>query len=76
MNTQQDSLYRPPKQIAYPTIVWAVAAAVGYAIASVAGARGQLDMGWIVLVNTVAAYLLFTPMHEAAHFIIMPAPCA
>lgn len=68
MYTQNDVLYQQQKQIAYPTVVLALVAAVGYVIAFIAGVREQLGTGWVVLINSVAAYLLFTPMHEASHY--------
>jgi fatty acid desaturase len=39
---------------AWVTLVWSVT-------------RGALSMGWGVIGATVAAYLLFTPLHDAAH---------
>lgn len=68
MHGQKDTLQPHQKQIAYPTILLTIIAAAGYAAATIAGAHGHLSMGWVVLINTVAAYLLFTPMHEASHY--------
>ena len=55
-------------RIAYPTIILTIVSAAVYVSASVAAVNGQLSIGWLILINSIAAYLLFTPMHEAGHY--------
>jgi fatty acid desaturase len=54
-------------KIAYPTIALTIIAIVTYILTSIAAIQGYLGIGWVVLINSIMAYLLFTPMHEAGH---------
>ena len=54
-------------KVAYPTIILTVVSAIAYISASIATIAGYLDIGWTIGINAIAAYLLFTPMHEAGH---------
>lgn len=52
---------------AYPTIALTVIAIAVYASSSFAAYNGNLSIAWSIFINTIMAYLLFTPMHEASH---------
>ncbi len=52
---------------AWPTLVLALLCVGSFAGVWVAVLRGQLALGWGLLLNTIVAYVAFTPMHEAAH---------
>ncbi len=54
--------------IAYPTIITTFVAIIIYITSSLIATAGDLDMVWAVVINTVMAYVLFTPMHEAGHY--------
>ncbi|NNF34354.1 MAG: hypothetical protein HKN68_09610 [Saprospiraceae bacterium] len=53
--------------VAYPTIILTVVAMVIYTVTIVATIEGTLSTFWTILINTIAAYVLFTSMHEAGH---------
>lgn len=53
--------------IAYPTIILTVVALGIYVVASFAAVNGLIAVGWVVLVNALMGYFLFTSMHEAGH---------
>lgn len=53
--------------VAYPTILLTIVAIVAYAAAIVATLEGNLNIILASAINTIAAYVLFTCMHEAGH---------
>ena len=61
-----EALTQRPK-VAWPTIIVMVAAYALFGLSSYAYIEGQLPLFWAILLNTVAAYLSFTPTHEASH---------
>lgn len=54
-------------KIAYPTIILTIVASTIYVLVSLAAIKGLLGAGWVIFINAIMAYLLFTPMHEAGH---------
>lgn len=54
-------------ELAWPTLLLALAVCAGHAAATWAAASGHLGLGAAFAINTLAAYLAFTPAHEAAH---------
>ncbi|NCF34083.1 MAG: hypothetical protein GWP50_11015 [Proteobacteria bacterium] len=60
------ALAKPPN-IAWPTVLVAVAAYVLFGGATYAYITDQLPLVWAIALNTIAAYLSFTPTHAASH---------
>ena len=61
-----ESLSRRPN-VAWPTIGVLVAAFVVFGLSTFAYVQGVLSLPWAIAFNTIAAYLSFTPAHEATH---------
>jgi len=53
--------------VAYPTILLTVVAMVAYIVTIVTTIEGMLNTFWAIIINSLAAYVLFTSMHEASH---------
>ncbi|MEM9493821.1 MAG: fatty acid desaturase, partial [Myxococcota bacterium] len=53
--------------VAWPTLLVAAAALTLWTASTVAAAFGHLSLGLAALLNTVAAFAAFTPMHDASH---------
>ncbi|MDX1634244.1 MAG: fatty acid desaturase [Marinobacter sp.] len=60
------ALITPPR-VAWPTLALFALSLCLYASATALALAGQLAPVWAVLVNTLAAYWLFTVFHDAAH---------
>ncbi len=60
------ALTQRPK-IAWPTILLLIASFALFSLSTIAYAAGLLSLFWAILINTVAAYLSFTPAHDASH---------
>ena len=60
------ALIQRPK-IAWPTILLLIASFALFSLSTIAYAAGLLSLFWAILINTIAAYLSFTPAHEASH---------
>lgn len=60
------ALTQRPK-IAWPTILLLIASFALFSLSTIAYAAGLLSLFWAILINTIAAYLSFTPAHEASH---------
>ncbi len=54
-------------RIAWPTVMVLAAAYGIFGLSTFAYVEGYLPLGWAILLNTIAAYLSFTPAHEASH---------
>ncbi len=54
-------------KVAYPTIIFASICITAYVLTIYAGLTGLFSLTTCCIINTVLAYLLFTPMHEAVH---------
>jgi len=61
-----EALIKRPK-IAWPTIMLLVAAYVLFGVSTLAYVEGKLSLYWAILINTTAAYMSFTPAHDASH---------
>ena len=53
--------------VAWPTIILLVVSFVIFSLATIAHIEGALPLSWAILFNTIAAYMSFTPAHEASH---------
>ena len=53
--------------IAWPTVMLLVAAFAIFGGSTFAYMQGALSLSWAILLNTTAAYLSFTPAHDASH---------
>jgi fatty acid desaturase len=53
--------------VAWPTIILLVVSFVIFSVATIAHIEGALPLSWAILFNTIAAYMSFTPAHEASH---------
>ena len=53
--------------VAYPTLLLFVAAMSGFVTASFSYLAGMLSPAAVVVTNAIMIYVLFTPMHDAAH---------
>jgi len=60
------ALIQRPK-IAWPTVMLLVAAFAMFGLSTFAYVQGVLPLFWAILFNTIAAYLSFTPAHDASH---------
>ena len=60
------NLMKRPK-VAWPTIIILLVSFVIFSLSTVAYAEGVLSLFWAIVFNTIAAYLSFTPAHEASH---------
>ncbi len=54
-------------KVAYPTIFLTVISLSIFIGTSWFAIQGKLGMGWAIFINSIFAYILFTPMHEAGH---------
>ena len=54
-------------EIAWPTIILLVAAFAIFGLSTFAYVQGVLSLFWAILFNSIAAYLSFTPAHDASH---------
>ena len=59
-------LTQRPK-IAWPTVVLLLASFALLGLSTFAYIKGELSLFWAILINALAAYLSFTPAHEASH---------
>jgi len=59
--------WRTPAGIAWPTIALSLAVLVGYVASTAAAVTGALSFAFAIPLNTLLAYLAFTPAHEAGH---------
>ncbi len=53
--------------VAWPTIMVLVASCIIFSLSTAAYIEGALPLSWAILFNTIAAYMSFTPAHEASH---------
>ena len=53
--------------VAWPTIMILVASCIIFSLSTVAYVEGVLSLFWAILFNTIAAYMSFTPAHDASH---------
>lgn len=53
--------------VAWPTIILLVVSFVIFSLATIAYIEGALPLYWAILFNTIAAYMSFTPAHDASH---------
>ena len=53
--------------VAWPTIILLVVSFVIFSLATIAHIEGALPLSWAILFNTIAAYMSFTPAHDASH---------
>ena len=53
--------------VAWPTIMILVASCIIFSLSTAAYIEGALPLSWAILFNTIAAYMSFTPAHEASH---------
>ena len=60
------SLMKKPA-VAWPTIMILVASYSIFSLSTVAYVEGALPLLWAILFNTIAAYMSFTPAHDATH---------
>jgi beta-carotene hydroxylase len=78
MNTQPDTtdqaddlvffknlMQRP--NVAWPTIILLLVSFIVFSLSTIAYVEGILPLFWAILFNTIAAYISFTPAHEATH---------
>ena len=61
-----ESLNQRP-QVAWPTVVLLVIAFAIFGLSTFAYVQGALLLPWAILLNTIAAYISFTPAHDASH---------
>lgn len=61
-----EALTQRPK-IAWPTIMLLVAAFAIFGLSTLAYLEGELSLFWAILFNATAAYITFTPAHDASH---------
>jgi fatty acid desaturase len=61
-----EALTRRPG-IAWPTLVLLVVSYAIFGLSTFAYVQGTLSLFWAILFNTIAAYLSFTPAHDASH---------
>ena len=61
-----EALNQRPR-IAWPTIMLLVAAYAIFGLSIFAYVEGGLPLFWTILFNTIAAYISFTPAHDASH---------
>jgi len=54
-------------EMAWPTVFLLVGAYIIFGVSTFAYVQGVLPLGWSILLNTIAAYMSFTPAHEASH---------
>lgn len=66
--TAKETLLDPSNlKVAYPTIFLTIISLTIFIGAALMAVNGMLGIGWVILINAVMAYILFTPMHEAGH---------
>ena len=53
--------------VAWPTIMVLVASCIIFSLSTAAYIEGALPLSWAILFNTIAAYMSFTPAHDASH---------
>ena len=53
--------------VAWPTIMILVASCIIFSLSTAAYIEGALPLSWAILFNTIAAYMSFTPAHDASH---------
>lgn len=53
--------------VAWPTVILLLGAYALYGCSVFAYVQGAMPLLWAIVLNTVAAYLSFTPAHEASH---------
>jgi len=53
--------------IAWPTVMLLVAAFALFGLSTFAYLQGALPLFWAILLNAIAAYMSFTPAHDASH---------
>lgn len=61
-----ETLTRRP-DIAWPTVLLLVAAYAMFGLSTYAYVQGLLPLFWAIVLNTMAAYMSFTPAHDASH---------
>ena len=61
-----EALTRRPR-IAWPTIMLLVAAYALFGLSTFAYVKGYLPLYWAIVLNAIAAYMSFTPAHDATH---------
>jgi len=61
-----EALTQRPK-IAWPTVILLVAAFAIFGLSTFAYVEGALPLFWAILFNATAAYISFTPAHDASH---------
>ena len=61
-----EALTQRPR-IAWPTVMLLVAAFAIFGLSTWAYMEGALSLFWAILFNTIAAYISFTPAHDASH---------
>ncbi|MGK0388383.1 MAG: fatty acid desaturase [Maribacter sp.] len=71
MSQNKNYVNQYESKIAYPTIALTIFAITVYILATIAAIKGYVGIGWVILINSIMAYLLFTPMHEAGHMNIV-----
>ncbi len=54
-------------RVAWPTIMLLIAAFALFSVSTLAYIEGYLSLFWSVVFNTMAAYISFTPAHDATH---------
>lgn len=54
-------------KVAYPTLILAVTLLGMYGTTIYAGIKGMIPLWLCCIINTILTYVLFTPLHEAAH---------
>ncbi len=61
-----EALTQRPR-VAWPTIILLIAAFALFGLSTFAYLQGALPLGWAIFFNTIAAYISFTPAHDASH---------
>ena len=67
MNSQKAITHPSKLKVAYPTILLTFIALAIFIGAGAYATQGKINIGWVILINSLMAYILFTPMHEAGH---------
>lgn len=69
---ETEAAKRNMPEIAWPTILLAAGLLVGFALSCWAGLSGVWPMWASTLVNIVVIYAIYTPLHDASHFAVVP----
>lgn len=67
MNTKTNRNTQYSKEIAYPTIILAIVCLTIYSLSMYFAIVDIIPIWLAMVINTIMAYLLFTPTHEAGH---------